>query len=252
MVKPVQKAEVSSFAKGFLTEYSSLNFPADASLDEENFVLNKDGSRQRRLGIEPESGYEGITIGPSPFSKKVFQSFKWFNAGNNTNNEFIVVQCNNRVDIYNNTSTSLSSTKVFSHTFESLPNNQLLGFASIEGLLIITTGIPEITVISYNEEAESFSVSTDRLLVRDMWGISETVSGTETPNPVAPINIVAYWKNGGGFYVLFFQEAGTPVRLSQEFAVGGYQGIMSESACKAVGGSLYGDTCVIGTPYITA
>lgn len=253
MVKPVQKAEVSSFAKGFLTEYSSLNFPADASLDEENFVLNKDGSRQRRLGIEPESGYEGVDIGTSPFSKRVFQSFKWFNAGNNTNNEFIVVQCNNRVDIYNNTSTSLSSTKVFSHTFESLPNNQLLGFASIEGLLIITTGIPEITVISYNEETESFSVATDRLLVRDMWGISETVSGTETPNPVAPINIVAYWKRSGAgsakWYMLYYQEAGVPVRITQEFAVGSYQGIMSESACKAVGGSLYGDTCIIGTPY---
>ena len=43
MVKPVAKVEISSFVKGLLTEASPLNFPADASRDEENFELNKDG-----------------------------------------------------------------------------------------------------------------------------------------------------------------------------------------------------------------
>jgi hypothetical protein len=52
MVKPVTKAEISSFIKGFITEASPLNFPADASRDEENFELNVNGSRDRRLGID--------------------------------------------------------------------------------------------------------------------------------------------------------------------------------------------------------
>lgn len=252
MVKPVQKAEVSSFAKGFLTEYSALNFPSDASIDEENFVLNKDGSRQRRKGIEPESGSEGQTIGISPFRKRVFQSFKWFNAGNNTNNEFIVVQCNDRIDIFNNTATNLSSTKVFSHTFEGLADNQLLGFSSIEGLLVITSGKPEITIIEYNDVAESFTVSSETLKVRDLWGITEVIAGSETPNPLPSSNVVSYWKTFGSgslkYYILYFQEAGVPVRLSQEFAVGGYQGVMSDTACRAVGGKLNGDVCMLGTP----
>ena len=248
MVKPVQKAEVSSFAKGFLTEYSALNFPSDASIDEENFVLNKDGSRQRRLGVETESGYESHSIGTSTFSKKVFQSFKWFNAGNNTNNEFIVIQCNNRIDIFDNTSTTLSLTKVFSYTFPYLRNNQLLGFASIEGLLVITTGNPEITIITYNDETEGFTVSTDKLLVRDLWGISETVGGSESPIDIPVTNVTAYWKSAGSAYVLYFRESGVPVRTGNEFAVGGYQGIMSADACRAVGGNPYGDSCIIGTP----
>lgn len=254
MVKPVQKAEVSSFAKGFLTEYSALNFPSDASIDEENFVLNKDGSRQRRLGVETESGYASHSIGTSTFSKKVFQSFKWFNAGNNTNNEFIVIQCNNRIDIFDNTSTTLSVTKVFSYTFPYLRNNQLLGFASIEGLLVITTGNPEITIITYNDVAESFTVSSETLKVRDLWGITEVIAGSETPNPLPSSNVVSYWKTFGSgsmkYYILYFRESGVPVRTGNEFAVGGYQGIMSADACRAVGGNPYGDSCIIGTPYV--
>lgn len=40
MPKKSIKAEVKSFIKGFITEASALNFPADASAEEQNFELN--------------------------------------------------------------------------------------------------------------------------------------------------------------------------------------------------------------------
>ena len=58
MVKPITKVEITSFSKGFLTEASPLNFPADATRDEENFELNINGSRDRRLGVDFENNYQ--------------------------------------------------------------------------------------------------------------------------------------------------------------------------------------------------
>ena len=46
--------EYLTFVKGLITEASALSFPENASIDEDNFVLNRDGSRQRRLGFDYE------------------------------------------------------------------------------------------------------------------------------------------------------------------------------------------------------
>jgi hypothetical protein len=44
------KLEFNTFVKGIITEAGPLTYPDGASLDEANFVLNRDGSRQRRFG----------------------------------------------------------------------------------------------------------------------------------------------------------------------------------------------------------
>ena len=54
-----QKGEKAfrSFVKGLVTEANQLTFPENASVDEANFVLNRDGSRYRRLGVDYEASY---------------------------------------------------------------------------------------------------------------------------------------------------------------------------------------------------
>ena len=47
MPRQTVPAEVNTFVKGLITEASPLTFPDNASLDELNFILNKDGSRRR-------------------------------------------------------------------------------------------------------------------------------------------------------------------------------------------------------------
>jgi len=51
-----------SFVAGLNTDASPLNFPDNFSSDEENFVLNIDGSRERRLGLALESSGQVINI----------------------------------------------------------------------------------------------------------------------------------------------------------------------------------------------
>lgn len=42
----------NTFTKGLMTEASELNFPEDFSLYEKNFLLHRDGGRDRRKGME--------------------------------------------------------------------------------------------------------------------------------------------------------------------------------------------------------
>lgn len=46
------KLESKSFTGGIITEASPLLLPDGASIDEQNFVINSDGSRERRKGID--------------------------------------------------------------------------------------------------------------------------------------------------------------------------------------------------------
>ena len=60
--KPFQ-AEMTTFVKGLITEANPLTFPENASLEEVNFVLNPDGSRQRRYGIDFEVDHVLVDLG---------------------------------------------------------------------------------------------------------------------------------------------------------------------------------------------
>jgi hypothetical protein len=172
MVKPVQKVEISSFVKGFLTEASPLNFPADASRDEENFVLNKDGSRDRRLGINFEEGYQVRSTGYNEVDiiDAAITQYRWVNAGNDANNEFIVVQFGNHIDIYDSSKESISAEGYKgSVTISGVDSSVKFSYANVDGVLIIAAGIDVIHIIKY--VAGSFTQSTERLLVRDIWGL---------------------------------------------------------------------------------
>lgn len=56
MARQQAQAEINNFVGGLVTEASPLTFPENASLDEKNFVLNRDGSRRRRLGMRIMTG----------------------------------------------------------------------------------------------------------------------------------------------------------------------------------------------------
>ena len=57
--------QFADFNKGLNTEASPLNFPEGFSLDEDNIILNINGSRQRRQGVNFETGGALVTTGSS-------------------------------------------------------------------------------------------------------------------------------------------------------------------------------------------
>ena len=55
MPQKLSQKVVNTFIKGLITEAGELTFPEDASIDELNCLLERDGSRRRRLAVEVEA-----------------------------------------------------------------------------------------------------------------------------------------------------------------------------------------------------
>lgn len=172
MAKPVQKAEINSFIKGLISEASPLTFPPNAELDGENFEINKDGTRTRRLGINFESSYQLRSTGyyTRDISSLAITSFRWTGANGNPGSEFGVIQLGTHVDIYDLSKESVTGNAPLAsiEITGALPT-QKFSYASVNGFLILTAATDVIHLIKY--DGTSFSYSPDRLLVRDLWGV---------------------------------------------------------------------------------
>lgn len=173
--KPSQRAEINNFIQGLITEASPLNFPPNASADEENFDLRRDGSRERRLGMDFEAGASFYNTGITPDTLEAagINSYKWIEVAGKPEIEFLVIQFNQKIYFFDLSSPNLSSTGYRGTvTLSSFPTNTRFSFTGIEGFLIVASGVDVIAKIEYI--SNSFFVSYDRLKVRDVWGLEET------------------------------------------------------------------------------
>lgn len=174
MVKKSVKAEVNNFVKGFVTEASPLNFPPNATIEEENFELNRDGSRDRRLGLGFETGYMEHTPATtsSVFLSSPSTSFEWSSVAGNANTSFLVVQFGWSLTFFDLNTSSVSANKVGEVILTGLSSDGLEhSLTSVEGRLIVVAGTGPIAVVEYKDGA--FVVDYVRLKVRDVWGVTD-------------------------------------------------------------------------------
>lgn len=54
--------EFNTFVGGILTEANPINYPAGFTLDEENFILERNGTRRRRLALDVEQNFVDTTL----------------------------------------------------------------------------------------------------------------------------------------------------------------------------------------------
>lgn len=174
-MKKIQRAEVNNFIKGLVTEASPLNYPANASIAEENYELSKDGTRARRLGMDYETGYTKLatTLSAVDLSDSKIESFKWLSVNGNSEKDFLVVQLEQTLKFFDLSSEILSTDGYIGEVvLSSFPVNTAYSFASVEGSLIVAAGVNTVAVISYVSSA--FSVEYKTLKVRDFWGAQVT------------------------------------------------------------------------------
>lgn len=183
MAKQGTRAEVNTFVKGLITEASPLNFPANASLDEENFELNRDGTRDRRLGFDLEVNASLYTTPAaySEFADSQPTTYKWFSVAGDSSKEFLVVRILGYLYFYDYSATYLSQDG-FVGTL-TLPYDPLAAysFASVDGKLIIAAGVDTVSVVTYNplDSVNPFVRTDSSLKVRDLWGVQESDSRYE-------------------------------------------------------------------------
>lgn len=172
---PRQKAtvEVKSFVKGLITEASPLNFPDNASIDEDNFILNRDGTRNRRLGMDVEDDYAVITTTESTdtFGEIAYSAFSWKNVAGNPGLRFTVVQIGTTISFFNTTASSPLSTLFISAFPGIAPKYTKCSYAVVDGILVVATGAKAIQIFKF--EGLTINRSEASLFIRDQFGVED-------------------------------------------------------------------------------
>ena len=180
-----QQAAFNTFVGGLLTEAGELTFPENASVDENNCDLLKDGSRRRRLGIEQESGGSWTTATDvSPVTTTtVVSTSTWHNVGDMSDTTFTVVQIGSELIFYQQGSDALSDSRVNENFSSSTPyifdlsthnaDNNIsvesveISTTVIKGALIVSSPAVNTFYIQRDTSTGSFSSAQINFKIRD-------------------------------------------------------------------------------------
>lgn len=218
MPKNPSKAEVANFIGGLVTEASELSFPPNASPDILNFEHNKDGSIQRRLGMDLEPA--AILISPPAADNGINEvdpvAYKWSNAGGISDLSFLVLQFDNELVFYNLDFLNLSSDGyVSSIQISDLPKDTRFDMTTVDGKLVVVAGVENIAIVSYVNGA--FAVEYGKLKTRDLWGLENTdpMEGAKLENdplyrPLSDVNTHLYNLQNQSWGTSKTSAAGTP------------------------------------------
>ena len=175
-----------SFIKGLITEANPLTFPENASIDESNFVLNRDGSRSRRLGIDYEDNYAltatGFTAAQLATSRQSFH--RWDTPSGDTTVSIGVVRINDKlwfVDLLTNTPSANLLNGGSSITLAGLSSAEIETTVINNKLIIVSKELPKPVVLTYSSSTDVVSQSTITINVRDIWGIDDGLSIDNRP-----------------------------------------------------------------------
>lgn len=177
--------EYSTFVRGLITEASALTFPENASIDEDNFVLNRNGSRQRRLGMDYENTYALVdtSLDSTFMMDATLKSFRWDNVDSNPNISIGIVQIYNTlwfVDLFASTLSTNLLNGGASLTITGLGNDPI-SFTQVNGVAIGTNKNIDPIYLEYDPDTDTISQVTIDITVRDLWGVDDGLEVSTRP-----------------------------------------------------------------------
>ena len=181
MARKNQLAEFNTFVGGLVTEASPLTFPPNASLNESNFELLRNGSRKRRLGMDLEDDWQAVTL--TSYAGTVdpdINTYKWSNAGGDPNKTILVVQFANRLRFFDMSVSPLSSGLIYSTTITGRAGKAgNYSFSSVDGYLVAATGEDRVRVYQI-DSSNNITSSLKNLRIRDLFGIDDDYQSVST------------------------------------------------------------------------
>ena len=175
-----QKGEKAfrSFVKGLVTEANQLTFPENASVDEANFVLNRDGSRYRRLGVDYETGYAltstGLTATQLADGKQSFHI--WDSPAGDTTVSLGIVRIYNRLWFMNMLAPSPSAAlkNGGNHiTIGALSNNDIEVSIINNSCIIVSKDLDNPVLLTYDKSSGNVTQGTVSIQIRDITGVDD-------------------------------------------------------------------------------
>lgn len=187
--RQIAQKVVNTFVKGLVTERAELTFPPDASIDELNCDLRREGFRRRREAVALEVGSVASTFTTN--TDDVIWNGTWFNVAGDNEKEYEIVQVGSVLYFYDKVDAPFSATQITSQavqlsSFEFASNdsvsNHRCQFSSINGICIVTN--PAMDTV-FLQEAEDGTITATEIThrVRDFTYQTDRVSLID---PVSP------------------------------------------------------------------
>ena len=186
MARQKTSVEYSDFTRGIITEASPLTFPDNASLDEQNININRDGSRQRRFGMDWQTSASAMTGTPISSTGEAVGSFTWRSAGHDGDTNLGVVQIGRDLHFFNlDAATPDTLIDTFTFTTIQVPTPKHLKrfqFASAYGKLIVVVDFINIYAFSWDAVTpQAVLDSTYTIQIRDRFGVDDTLAVDTRP-----------------------------------------------------------------------
>lgn len=181
----------NTFVKGFNTESNPLAFPRDFSRDELNCNISADGSRRRRLGVEPEISYSltASTI-KTAINHGSVTAFVWDAPDNNGELSILVVQFGRVLHFYKMVKDKITGNK-YAGTIDlnthKVSYSRDVGHERVQmtsglGYLIVVSNEIEPIYVTFDSTTEAFTSTAITINIRDVIGLDD---GFEVDEEVA-------------------------------------------------------------------
>lgn len=175
MARKNASVEYNNFTNGFITEASPLTFPENASIDETNMNINRDGSRQRRFGLNWGDTVDNKSASQTlSGSGEATSSYLWKSAGNDGTNNIGVLQRGRSLFFYDVDDDNPANAYLATQTLTSgeMPSASTpLAYATAYGRLIVATNDTSVYTfkwVSGLPVKDSYS-----LKIRDLFGVDD-------------------------------------------------------------------------------
>lgn len=178
--------EYNDFTRGFITEASPLTFPENASIDEMNMNINRDGSRQRRFGMDWDAADDTIVTSSTNLATtgNAVSTYTWRNVNNDGSQNLQILQIGKTLHFF------ILETKTWIYSLSLAYTGAALAdypfeYASIYGKLFVAAGGIYPILLEY----DTYTTVTGTYLdfkMRDLFGIED---GNATDN--RPTTLVA-------------------------------------------------------------
>jgi len=196
MAKKAEKT-FNSFVKGLVTEASELTFPEGALVDGENFVLKRDGSLERRLGIDYENLYTKVSTGLTQSQIEQGRSafYRWNSPSGDSSLSIGVIRIYNRFWFIDLLTTNPSSNLLNNSSYIEVPGltTNDVQFANLNNqLIIVSQDLTTPIIFTYNTDTKLISVSNLNIKIRDLFGVNDGLDPDVRPD-YAGITTTKQW-----------------------------------------------------------
>lgn len=173
MPQRISQKVVNTFVKGLITEAGELTFPEDASVDELNCLLQRDGSRRRRLSVELET--DSVDSSFDVATTFVYHTGVWKNVAGQAGFDLLVVQNGSTLYFYDTATEPYSAgVKAFSVNLSSFEQAGSAGagtayieMASINGDLVVVSPAVNPFYIEYDTATDTITATQITVRIRD-------------------------------------------------------------------------------------